>query len=185
VRVCPKAARELVGSAAFDFYGAERLGQNLFANCVIALDIRTGKRIWHYQIVLHDLWDRDVPAQPNLITVMHGGKRIDAVAQITKHGYVFVLDRETGEPLFPVEERPVPQSVVGEDKAWPTQPIQLKPPPFTRTELSEAGLSDILPGIRVYMPSVLAATNILGGRGRYMGTAPARLCCCRVCSSLT
>ncbi|HIL09278.1 MAG TPA: c-type cytochrome [Candidatus Latescibacteria bacterium] len=160
------------GSAAFDFYGAERLGQNLFANCVIALDIRTGKRIWHYQIVHHDLWDRDVPAQPNLITVMHGGKRIDAVAQITKHGYVFVLDRETGEPLFPVEERPVPQSVVGEDKAWPTQPIPLKPPPFTRTELSEAGLSDILPGTRAYTKMAMQSMRYEGNFTPFSNKAP-------------
>lgn len=163
------------GSAAFDFYGADRLGQNLFANCVIALDIRTGKRIWHYQIVHHDLWDRDVPAQPNLLTVTHDGKRIDAVAQTTKQGYVFVLDRETGEPLFEVEERPFSQSVVGEDEAWPTQPIPLKPPPFTRTELSEAELSDILPGTRDYSKMMLQQMRYEGNFTPFSNKGPTLL----------
>lgn len=143
------------GSAAFDFYGADRLGQNLFANCVLALDVRTGKRLWHFQGVHHDIWDRDMPAQTNLLTVTHNGKKIDAVAQTTKQGYIFVLDRETGKPLFPVEEKPFSQSVVGEDKAWPTQPVPVKPPPFTRTELTEGELSDILPGTRDYVAASL------------------------------
>src|SRR5690625_4068980 len=98
------------GSAAFDFYGANRMGQNLFANTLLALDAKTGERIWHYQIVRQDILDRDLPAPPNLITLNRNGKQIDAVAQITKQGYVFVFDRVTGEPLFPIEDRPVPVS---------------------------------------------------------------------------
>jgi quinoprotein glucose dehydrogenase len=133
------------GSAAYDFYGADRKGQNLFANSVVALNAETGARIWHYQIVHHDLWDRDLPAQPNLVTVTHNGKKIDAVAQITKHGYVFVLNRDTGEPLFPVEEVPVPKAVMDGEEAWPTQPIPTKPPAFVRTSMSGDDISNISP----------------------------------------
>jgi quinoprotein glucose dehydrogenase len=96
------------GSASFDWYGVNRHGDNLFADSVLALDARTGKRAWHYQVIKHDLWDWDMPAAPSLVTVMRAGKPVEAVAQLTKHGYVFVLDRKTGTPLFPVEERPPP-----------------------------------------------------------------------------
>ena len=100
-------------SAAADFYGADRVGDDLFANCLIALDARTGRRIWHYQIVHHDLWDRDLPAPPNLVTVTRNGQPIDAVAQVTKQGFVFLFDRaDGGRPLFPIEERPFPASTV-------------------------------------------------------------------------
>lgn len=125
------------GSATYDFYGADRIGANLFANCVLALNAETGERIWHYQIVHHDLWDRDLPAPPNLITVVHDGKKRDAVAQITKSGFVFLLDRDTGEPLFPVEEVPAPASDLPGEQAWPTQPLPLKPPPFARQTFTE------------------------------------------------
>ena len=125
------------GSAAYDFYGGNRKGANLFANCLLALDAKTGKRIWHFQFVHHDILDRDPPAPPNLITVTHGGKMIDAVAQITKQGYVFVFNRETGEPLFPVKETPVPQSDIPGEAAWPTQPIPEKPAPYARQYLKE------------------------------------------------
>jgi quinoprotein glucose dehydrogenase len=111
------------GSAAFDFWGGNRKGQNLFANCVLALNAATGERIWHFQTVYHDIWDRDLPAPPNLVTVTHNGKKIDAVAQITKSGFVFLLHRETGEPLFPVEERPVPPSDLKGEETWPVQPF--------------------------------------------------------------
>jgi len=121
--------REMVflptGSASFDFWGGNRRGANLFANCILALKADTGKRVWHYQVVHHDLWDRDLPAAPNLVKVTHNGRQIDAVAQITKSGHVFVLDRETGKPLFPVEERPVPASDLRGEVTWPTQPIPL------------------------------------------------------------
>ncbi len=100
------------GSPSYDFYGHDRIGQNLFGNCIIALDAKTGKYIWHFQTIHHDLWDYDLPAPPNLVTVEKDGKKIDAVAQISKVGFVYVLNRETGESLFPIEERPVPASDV-------------------------------------------------------------------------
>lgn len=120
------------GSAGYDFYGAKRKGSNLFSNCLIALDARTGKRIWHYQTMHHDLWDRDLPAPPNLITVTHKGKRIDAVAQVTKQGYIFVFDRVTGKPLFPIREVPTPKDALPGEFPWPTQPIPTKPAPYAR-----------------------------------------------------
>ncbi|MCL6268138.1 PQQ-binding-like beta-propeller repeat protein [Flagellimonas myxillae] len=120
------------GSVAPDFYGGHRKGSNLFANCLLALDAETGERIWHYQFVHHDLWDRDLPAPPNLITVKRQGKSVKAVAQVTKQGYVYVFDRATGEPLFDIEEVPFPASQLEGEKAWPTQPIPVKPKPFAR-----------------------------------------------------
>ena len=125
------------GSASFDFYGANRHGDNLFANCVIAIDARTGKRVWHFQGVKHDVWDLDFPAAPSLVTVTHDGKKVDAVAQITKTGFVFVLDRKTGKSLFPVEYRKVPASKVDGEKLAETQPYPVKPPPFTRQTFTE------------------------------------------------
>ena len=115
----------------YDFWGGLRKGQNLFANCVLALNAATGKYIWHYQTVHHDMWDMDNPAPPNLVTINRDGKKIDAVAQITKSGFVFILDRDSGKPLFPVDEVPVPDSstLIGE-KPWPTQPVPHMPKPF-------------------------------------------------------
>jgi len=138
------------GSAAFDFYGADRKGANLFANCVLALDAATGKRVWHFQAVHHDLWDRDLPAPPNLVTVRHNGKKRDAVAQITKSAHVFLLDRDTGEPLFPVEERPVQPSDVPGEEAWPTQPVPLKPPPFQAQAFTEDMVTTRTPEAHTY-----------------------------------
>jgi quinoprotein glucose dehydrogenase len=120
------------GSAAFDFYGSNRLGDNLFANTLLALDARTGKRIWHFQGVKHDLWDRDFPAAPTLVTVTRDGRKVDAVAQITKTGHVFVFDRATGTPLFPIEYRKVPASTLEGERAAETQPFPTSPPAFTR-----------------------------------------------------
>ncbi len=131
------------GSAAPDFYGGYRKGQNLFANCLIALDAKTGERLWHFQAVHHDLWDYDLPSTPNLITIKKDGKTIDAVAQITKAGHVFIFDRETGNPVFPVEERPVPQSDVEGEESWPVQPFPIKPPPFVRQKYTRNDLPDI------------------------------------------
>lgn len=129
------------GSAAFDFYGGNRKGDNLFANCLLALDANTGKRLWHFQFVHHDIWDRDLAAPPNLVTVTHQGKRIEAVAQVTKQGYIFVFDRLTGKPLFPIEERKFPtDGVLGEYPAV-TQPIPLKPTYFTRQSFTEKDLN--------------------------------------------
>jgi quinoprotein glucose dehydrogenase len=125
------------GSASFDFYGANRHGDNLFADCVIALDAHTGKRVWHFQGVKHDLWDLDFPAAPSLVTVTRNGKSMEAVAQIAKTGFVFVLDRKTGAPLFPIEYRKVPASKLDGEKAAETQPYPVKPPPFTRQTFTE------------------------------------------------
>lgn len=139
------------GSAAFDFWGGDRRGANLFANCVLALRADTGERVWHYQVVHHDLWDRDLPAAPVLATVTHGGRRIDAVAQVTKHGYVFLFDRETGDPLFPVRERPVPASDLKGEEAWPTQPLPVAPPPFARQRVTEAEVTHRTSAAREYV----------------------------------
>jgi quinoprotein glucose dehydrogenase len=133
------------GSAAFDFWGGDRTGENLYANCLIALDAATGKKVWHFQFVHHDLWDRDLPAPPNLVTVTHGGKKIDAVAQVTKSGHVFVFERATGRPLFPIEEKPVPPSDLPGESAWPTQPFPLKPAPFSRQVFSRDLITDLSP----------------------------------------
>ena len=132
-----------LGSAAFDFYGGDRPGANLFANCTIALDARTGQRLWHFQTLHHDLWDHDLPVYPNLVKVNRGGKKVDAVAQVTKTGYVFLFDREMGRPLFDVEERPVPASDIPGEEASPTQPIPVKPPPFVAQSLDESNLTNI------------------------------------------
>lgn len=137
-----------LGSAAFDFYGGDRPGDNLFANCVVALDAKTGARAWHYQTLRHDLWDHDLPAPPNLVAVERGGRRVDAVAQVTKTGHVYLLDRETGKPLFDVQDRPAPASDVPGERASPTQPIPVKPPPFAVQTLDESNLTDIAPANR-------------------------------------
>jgi quinoprotein glucose dehydrogenase len=129
------------GSASFDFYGSNRHGDNLFANCVLALDARTGRRIWHFQAVKHDIWDWDFPASPNLVTVTRNGRVVDAVAQVTKTGFVFVFDRRTGEPLFPIEYRKAPPSDVDGERAAETQPYPLQPPPFSRQRLTESMLT--------------------------------------------
>ncbi|HXC09854.1 MAG TPA: PQQ-binding-like beta-propeller repeat protein [Steroidobacteraceae bacterium] len=124
------------GSAVSDFYGADRSGNNLFADCLLALDAATGRRLWHFQTTHHDLWDRDLPSAPVLLTVRRNGKRVDAVAQTTKQGYVYLFDRVSGVPLFPVEERPVPASAVPGEAAWPTQPTPLLPEPYTSQRLT-------------------------------------------------
>ncbi len=133
------------GAATHDFYGADRKGKGLFANSVLALNASTGEYIWHFQVSHHDLWDYDIPAPPNLITVQHNGKSIDAVAQVTKQGFVFLLDRETGKPIFEVEERPVPESTVAGESTWPTQPFPVKPPPLVRQYFDESLVTDISP----------------------------------------
>lgn len=130
------------GSAAFDFYGGDRHGSNLFANCLLALEARTGKRLWHYQMVHHDIWDRDLPAPPNLFTFQKDGHTMEAVAQVTKQGHVFVFNRLTGEPLFPIEERTVASSDVPGEQAYPTQPIPTKPLPFTRQSFTKNDLRE-------------------------------------------
>jgi quinoprotein glucose dehydrogenase len=130
-----------LGSPTYDYYGADRIGSNLYGNSLLALDARTGKRLWHYQMVHHDLWDYDAAAAPQLVTVRHEGKKIDAVAQASKNGFMFVFDRVTGEPLFPIEERPVPASDVPGEQAWPTQPFPTVLPPFARQHMSSADIT--------------------------------------------
>ncbi len=139
------------GSPAFDFYGANRKGNNLFGNCLLALDASTGKLKWYQQLVHHDLWDYDIPAPPNLVTVTHEGKQIDAVAQITKTGFVFLFDRENGKPLFPIEERSVTQSELPGEETSPTQPVPLKPPAFARQYFSKEDVTNISPEANAYI----------------------------------
>jgi quinoprotein glucose dehydrogenase len=169
-----------LGSPSYDFYGADRIGSNLYGNSVVALEAATGKYIWHYQIVHHDLWDYDLPAPPNLVTIQRDGKAIDAVAQITKHGFIFVFDRITGKPLYPIEERKVPVSNIPGEESWPTQPFPLKPKPFARqfmteqdlTHYSDAGHDSIVKKFRsfryegLFTPPDLKGTLMLpGSRG--------------------
>lgn len=130
-----------IGSPSYDYYGANRIGENLFGNCVLALDAATGAYKWHFQTVHHDVWDYDLPAPPNLVTLKKDGKDIDAVAQVTKQGFVFILDRDTGEPIYPVEEREVPSSNLPGEETWPTQPFPTKPKPFVRQFMTEDDLN--------------------------------------------
>lgn len=132
------------GSAAFDFYGGNRKGDNLFANSLLALDARSGKRLWHYQLVRHDIWDRDVPAPPNLVAVVQNGRKIDAVAQITKQGYIFVFDRVSGKPLFPIENRAFTFDAIAGEFPSKTQPIPLKPTYFARQGFTEKNLNSFV-----------------------------------------
>ena len=137
-----------IGSPTYDFYGGDRKGQNLFGNSLVALNAGTGKLIWYFQMVHHDLWDYDLPAQPSLVTVRRGGQEIPAVAQVTKMGFVYLLDRLTGKPLFPVEERPVPASLIPGESTSPTQPFPLKPPPLVRISLTPEDLTRVTPESR-------------------------------------
>jgi quinoprotein glucose dehydrogenase len=144
------------GSAAFDFYGGDRHGENLFANSLLALNAETGERIWHYQLVHHDIWDRDLPCPPNLVTIKKDGKKIDAVAQVTKSAHVFIFDRKTGEPIFPIDEKPFPASKLEGEQAWPTQPIPRQPPQFARSRVQEEDLTDLSPEANAYAKQIWA-----------------------------
>src|SRR6185312_6509567 len=146
------------GSASFDFYGVTRHGDNLFADCVLALDARTGKRVWHFQGLHHDLWDWDFPSPPTLVTVVHDGRTVEAVAQTTKYGYVYVLDRKSGASLFPIEYRKAPASDVDGEQAAETQPYPVKPPPFTRQGLTADMLTTRTPEAHA---AVLARFNAM------------------------
>ncbi len=135
-----------IGSASYDFYGGKRLGQDLYANSVLALNAATGKRIWHYQTVHHDIWDRDLPTAPVLVNIMKDGKRIEAIAQASKSGFVFLLDRKTGQPVYPIKEVPVQTaSELAGEKPWPTQPMPDFPTPFVRQLLTEKDLNHMVP----------------------------------------
>ena len=135
-----------VASPGHDFYGGDRIGKNLFGSSLVALDAGTGELKWYYQIVRHDIWDYDPPAAPNLITIERDGRLVDAVSQTTKTGFVYVFDRETGEPLFPMTEEEVPPSDLRGEEAWPSQPVPEKPAPFARREFTEDDISNITPG---------------------------------------
>jgi quinoprotein glucose dehydrogenase len=154
------AARGIVyvptGSAAADFYGANRLGDNLYANSLLALNADTGKLIWHFQFVRHDIWDRDAPSPPSLITITQNGKTIDAVAQATKHGYVFVFDRANGTPIFPIEYRKFPPSDVPGEVAADAQPIPTRPAPFSRQLLTADTVTSRTPEARAWALAELA-----------------------------
>jgi quinoprotein glucose dehydrogenase len=136
------------GTPTNDYYGGHRLGNNLFAESLVCLDATTGRRVWHFQAVHHGLWDYDFPAAPVLGAITVDGRRIDAVLQISKQGFVYVFDRRTGEPVWPIEERPVPASTVPGEKASPTQPFPTKPPPFERQGFTDADVIDFTPEIQ-------------------------------------
>ncbi len=153
------------GSAAFDFYGANRVGDNLFANCLLALNAQTGERIWHFQTVKHDVWDRDLPSPPALVTVNRNGRSIDAVAQPTKSGFVYLFERQTGKPLFPLEEKKYPASDVDGEVTAVTQALPVKPPPFARQTLTEAMLTTRTPEAHA---AVLAQFKKLRSAGQFI-----------------
>lgn len=153
------------GSAAFDFYGDNRLGDNLFANSLIALDAATGRRIWHFQTVKHDIWDRDLPTAPALVTVERNGKPVDAVAQPTKSGFVYLFERATGKPLFPIEYRKYPASDVEGERTADTQPLPTLPPPFARQRLTEDMLTKRTPEAH---DAVLARFRKLRSAGQFI-----------------
>jgi quinoprotein glucose dehydrogenase len=149
-------------SPKYNFYGVDRRGSNLFGDCLLALDARTGKRIWHFQMVHHDIWDYDDATAPKLLTVMHDGKKVDAVAQVSKQGFLWVFNRVTGEPLWPIEERPVPKSDMAGEETWPTQPFPTKPPPFSRQKFTADDLNPYItdPAERArYRDQILSARN--------------------------
>ena len=138
------------GSAVDDFYGADRIGDDRFANTLLALDANTGRRIWDFQGVHHDIWDRDFPSPPSLVTVLSGGKRVDAIAQTTKQGFLYLFDRTSGKSLFPIQEQPFPSSNVPGEKTSPTQPVPLVPAPFARQRLTEDMLTTRTPEAHTY-----------------------------------
>ena len=153
VTIDAKAGRVFAstGSAAYDFYGGDRLGDNLFANSVLCLEARTGKRLWHFQTVHHDLWDYDLPAPPTLVTVIHDGRKVDAAAQVTKMGFVYLLDRRDGKPLFEVVETATPASDVPGERTAATQPRPSRPPALARQGFSEADVTDLSPEAHEYV----------------------------------
>ncbi|MGH7655704.1 MAG: pyrroloquinoline quinone-dependent dehydrogenase [Gemmatimonadaceae bacterium] len=160
------SARDLIfvptGSASPDFFGGERLGENLFANSIVALRASTGRMVWHYQTVHHDLWDYDVPAEPALVTIRRDGRDIPALVQATKTGFLFILNRETGEPLFPIEERPVPASHVPGERAWLTQPVPVLPRPLVPTHFDLSDIFAVTDSGRAWCQAQLAGARSTG-----------------------
>lgn len=149
-----------IGTPSNDWYGGERRGANLFAESILCLDARTGKRVWHFQVTHHGLWDYDLPAPPNLVTVTHGGRRIDAVALPTKQGFLFMFDRVTGRPLWPIEERAVPPSDVPGEDAWPTQPVPVRPAPYARQGFSRDDVIDFTPELKAAALAEIATYRV-------------------------
>jgi quinoprotein glucose dehydrogenase len=150
-----------LGSPTYDFYGADRAGTNLFGTSIVALDARSGKRLWHYQIVHHDLWDMDPSAAPQLTTIRHNGRNRDVVVVTAKTGWLYVFDRVTGEPIWPIEERPVPRSEMDGEQSWPTQPYPTNPPPYIKHTFSAEDVSPHLPAAErdAFTKRLLAADN--------------------------
>ena len=151
-----------LGSPTYDFYGADRIGANLFSDCLLALDARTGRYLWHFQMVHHDLWDYDLAAAPKLLTVRHEGKMVDVVAQAGKNGFLYVFDRVTGKPIWPIEERPVPKSDMPGEQAWATQPFPTAPPPFARQRFTADDINPYIadPAERAkFRDTILSAHN--------------------------
>lgn len=149
-------------SPKYNFYGGDRIGADLFGDCLLALDARTGKRIWHFQMVHHDIWDYDNTSAPKLLTVEHNGKKVDVVALASKEGFLWVFNRDTGKPLWPIVEKPVPNTDVPGEKVWPTQPFPLKPPPFARQSFTAKDLSPFIddPAERArFRDEILSARN--------------------------
>ena len=145
-----------IGTPTSDWYGAERPGANLFAESLVCLNAETGERVWHFQMVHHGMWDYDLPAAPNLCDLEVDGKAIKAVAQVTKHGFTFVFDRKTGEPVWPIEERPVPEDAAPGECVSPTQPFPTKPPAFERQGVSEDDLIDFTPELHAEAKEILS-----------------------------
>jgi quinoprotein glucose dehydrogenase len=153
------------GTPSYTFDGADRIGENVFTDCLLALNAETGQLVWYFQAVRHDLWDRRFPAAPALVTIKRNGHAVDAVAQITKSGYVFVFNRETGKPLFPIEYCKVPSSDIEGEKAASTQPFPLLPPPFARQQFSPAVVTDRTPAAH---RAVLARLRKLRHGGQFI-----------------
>ena len=142
-----------------DWYGGHRHGDNLFAESLVCLDAATGERIWHFQVIHHGLWDWDLPAAPNLVDIEVAGRTVKAVAQVSKQGFTYVFNRVTGEPIWPIEERPVPQSTVPGEKSSPTQPFPTKPPPFDQQGVTREDLIDFTPELRAEAEEILKGFN--------------------------
>ncbi|MQA89276.1 MAG: PQQ-binding-like beta-propeller repeat protein [Gemmatimonas sp.] len=151
-----------VGTPTNDWYGGHRLGDNLFAESIVAVEAETGRRVWHYQLVHHGVWDYDIPAAPTLVDVTVDGRSIPALAQITKQGFVFVFDRGTGEPVWPIVERPVPESTVPGERLSPTQPFPTRPPPFESQGISDDNLIDFTPELRAEAEQIIAGYDYGG-----------------------
>jgi glucose dehydrogenase len=161
-----------LGAPAYDHFGGDRKGQNLFANSLVALNASTGRRVWHYQLVHHDIWDYDIPAQPNLITVRRQGKQIPAVVAMTKSGFVFVFDRRNGKPLFDIKEQAVAQSTITGESSSPTQPIPVKPPQLVRNQITRDDLAHISPESHKYCAGLFDTLNHPGGIYQPWGSTP-------------